>query len=112
MNNRKLLFTLAFLLLVPPVLAQEPPPPHSVNGNVVLQPQLQLQTHNEDIASRSTSNSVSASFEGIVVQVEPLEVKSVSGEVRQFFPAGKKRSMVQPRRGDLVQLSYEPGPQG
>ncbi|SFN41516.1 hypothetical protein SAMN05216386_0886 [Nitrosospira briensis] len=109
MNNRKLLFTLAFLLLAPPILAQEPPPQGSVNGNASSQPQPPHQPQSKNIASRSTSDTLSASFEGIVVQVEPLEVKSVSGQVRQFLP-GKKLSMVQPRRGDLVWLSYEPGP--
>ncbi|SEO59616.1 hypothetical protein [Nitrosovibrio sp. Nv6] len=110
MNNRKLLFTLALLLLAPPLFAQEPPPPASVNGNAGSPPQ--PQPKNEDVAFGSTSDSVSASFEGMVVQVEPLEVKSVSGQVRQFLPGGKKLSMVQPRRGDLVRLSYEPGPNG
>src|SRR5688500_5209356 len=116
MNNRKLLFTLAFLLLALPVLAEATPPPASVNGNTSSQPQPQPQPRNENILPRSASNPVFATFDGIVVQADPMEVKSVNGEVRTFLPSSQEASpqllSTWPKSGDLVSLTYESDAKG
>lgn len=88
MYHIKLLLTLAFILPAPHTFAQEPP------QNPYPPP----------------------SFEGIVIQADPLEVKSVSGEVRQFLLPDRQgpaqAPAIRPKSGDLVALTYEPTPKG
>ncbi|ARO88195.1 hypothetical protein EBAPG3_010615 [Nitrosospira lacus] len=88
MYHIKLLLTLAFILLAPHTFAQEPP----------------------------QNPFPPASFEGIVIQADPLEVKSVSGEVRQFLSPDRQgpaqAPAIRPKSGDLVALTYEPTPKG
>lgn len=116
MFNKKYLFVLAFFLLVPlfplpvPVFAQEQPAATTVAEGVGPQAQ-----HRKTLLP---------TFDGIVVQVNPLEVKSVSGEVRTFIPPAPQRQEgqeallqvqvqeVSPKPGDLVSLTYEPSPRG
>lgn len=54
----------------------------------------------------------SESFEGVVIHVEPLEVKSMTGEVRQFLPHEQKMPPSRLKPGDLIRLTYSPGPGG
>lgn len=99
MLNAKYMLTLAFLLLTAPVYAQQPPA-QAAEGTV-------LPAQNQ----KTTSG-----FNGIVVQADPLEVKSVSGEVRTFLPSKKDAPLeVQanwPDIGALVSLTYEQVPKG
>jgi hypothetical protein len=85
MNNRKVLFLLASFLL--PLL-------------------LVLPTYTQETISASERASVH--FEEIVVQAAPLEVKSVTGEVRQFISSSEV-SRIQPIPGNLVSF-YSPAP--
>jgi hypothetical protein len=101
-------FALAFLLLVPRAFAEEtpqtPPRPDIVSENA------QPQQRNEKTPSPSAANPLH--FEGIVIQAMPLEVKSMSGEIRQFFTEEKEASIAQLKTGDLVKLTYEHTPKG
>ncbi|SET21801.1 hypothetical protein SAMN05216412_10445 [Nitrosospira multiformis] len=132
MNNRKLLFILALLLLTPLVHGQEAVPPSSIgqnqsmnaNVNPKTQPQTQLQSQSQRLLLPQAQtqpvggqgefppNSVPVKFEGIVVQVDPLAVKSVNGDVQTFIPsrqeapAGLRADW--PNSGDLVLLTYVP----
>ena len=51
-----------------------------------------------------------------MIQADPLEVQSVSGEVRTFLLSRKdafpQTRATWPNAGDLVSLTYEPGPKG
>lgn len=101
MFNARHMFALVSLLLAVPLHAQEPLPagvPRSA------EPPAQNQ-------KTSSSN-----FGGIVVQADPLEVKSVNGEVRTFLPFRKdapaETQATWPNAGDLVSLTYEPGSKG
>ncbi|MBA4141751.1 MAG: hypothetical protein H0X43_01845 [Nitrosospira sp.] len=110
MYNLNFFFTLTFLLLAASVHGQEPPrdapPSAGVDARVGEKPRA------EPPDERTPFPAASANFEGIVIQARPLEVKSVSGQVRQFTVADSNPSAILPRRGDLVSLSYEPGPGG
>jgi hypothetical protein len=103
MPGEKLSYTLAFLLLVPHAFAQEPaeiaPRPAIVSENT--QPQQQ----NEKTPSPTSADPLN--FEGIVIQAMPLEVKSMSGEIRQFFSEEKEASIAELQTGDLIKLTYE-----
>jgi hypothetical protein len=122
MNNRKPLLIITLLLFMPSVFAQEAPPPFAadqrINRNVHPQPQPQPQPQllNENIPPGSTSHPVFATFDGIVVQADPMEVKSVNGEVRTFLPPRQEASpqllSAWPKSGDLVSLTYEPDAKG
>ena len=48
-------------------------------------------------------------FEGIVVQLNPLQVRSLEGRVRRFHPPEKTAIGVNPKEGDLVLLEYDAG---
>lgn len=113
MNNKKILFTLAYLLLALPVLSQEPPPSASVDGN---SDSPASQSLNKNIPRASASHPASATFDGIVVQADPMEVKSVNGEIRTFVPSSQEAApqllSTWPKSGDLVSLTYEPAPKG
>ncbi len=99
----KYMFALAFLLTAAPLHAQDPPQPAGVTGTAAAQAGSSAQ--NPEISS--------SSFDGIVIQVEPLEVKSVSGEVRTFLPDQRGSAyFTRPKPGDLVSLTYEPTPKG
>ncbi|SCY31271.1 hypothetical protein SAMN05216420_104204 [Nitrosospira sp. Nl5] len=95
MFNAKYIFALAFLLLAAPVHAQQPSPALVA----------------EDTGPQAQNRKTSSSFNGIVVQTDPLEVKSVSGEVRTFLPSRENASPgIQanwPNIGALVSLTYE-----
>ncbi len=108
MPDEKLSYTLAFLLLVPCAFAQEPPqtPPQPA----VVSENAQLQQQDDKTPSPPGANPLN--FEGIVIQAMPLEVKSMSGEIRQFFTEEKGAGIVQPRIGDLIKLGYEHTPKG
>jgi hypothetical protein len=99
MFNAKRVFAVAFLLLAAPVYAQQPPA-EAAEGALPL-------AQNQKTAS---------SFNGIVVQADPLEVKSVNGEVRTFFPSRENASpeiqAAWPNAGALVSLTYEPDRKG
>lgn len=58
-----------------------------------------------------TSPAESERFEGVVIHADPLEVKTMTGEVRQFLPY-EKMPPLRLNPGDLVRLSYTPGPAG
>jgi hypothetical protein len=102
MLNAKHMFALASLLLAAPVYAQEQPTPAGVAEGAGPQAQ--------------TQRAPSPSFNGIVVQADPLEVQSVSGEVRTFLLSRKdalpQTQATWPNAGDLVSLTYEPGHKG
>ena len=103
MLEPKYMFALAFLLTAAPLHAQDPPQPAGVTGTAAAQAGSPAQ--NPEISS--------SSFDGIVIQVEPLEVKSVSGEVRTFLPDQRGSAyFTRPKPGDLVSLTYEPTPKG
>src|SRR5687768_13793118 len=116
MNNRKLLLIIILLLFMPSVFAQEASPPSAVNQHINQNVHPQPQPLNENILPGSTSHPVSATFDGIVVQAHPMEVKSVNGEVRTFLPSTQKASpqllSTWPKSGDLVSLTYEPDAKG
>ncbi|MDN5936581.1 MAG: hypothetical protein L0H75_10500, partial [Nitrosospira sp.] len=104
MFNKKYRFAFALFLLLPlsaPVFAQEQPPAGVAAGAGV---QAQHQ------------KTPFSTFDGIVVQADPLEVKSVTGEVRTFLPPKREASSplqaAWPKPGNLVSLTYEPGPNG
>lgn len=101
MFNAKHMFALASFLLAVPVYAQEQPPA-GASGSA--EPPAQNQ------------KTPVLNFGGIVIQADPLEVQSVSGEVRTFLPFRKKASAeIQaswPNAGDLVSLTYEPDSKG
>jgi hypothetical protein len=101
MLGEKLSYTLAFLLLVPRVFAQEPPqaPPQPA----VVSENAHQQQQNEKIPSPPSANPLN--FEGVVIQAMPLEVKSMSGDIRQFFPEEKEATIARLKTGDLVKLS-------
>lgn len=103
MPGKKLSYTLAFLLLVPRAFAQEPPQtspqPAVASENAKEQPQ--------DDKTPSPPGANPLNFEGIVIQAMPLEVKSMSGEIRQFFTEEKEASIAELKTGDLVKLTYE-----
>jgi hypothetical protein len=46
------------------------------------------------------------SFEGILIQTDPLTLKSLNGEIRAFLPAVPSAANAVP--GDLVAVTYEP----
>ncbi len=70
-------------------------------------------TRGESGASASAASPArSESFEGVILHTEPLEVKSMTGEVRQFLPHGQKMPPFRLDPGDLVRLDYTPGPAG
>lgn len=108
MPGEKLFHTLAFLLLIPRAFAQEPPqtPPQPAVASENAKPQPQ------DDRTPSSPGANPLNFEGIVIQATPLEVKSMSGEIHQFFPREKEVPIVQPKTGDLVKLTYEHTPKG
>lgn len=54
----------------------------------------------------------SESFEGVIIHADPLEVKTMTGEVRQFLPHEQKMPPSRLKPGDLVRLTYSPGPGG
>src|SRR5688500_5332458 len=107
MNDRKLLFILVLLLLTPLVHAQEAVPLSSSGHNQSMnananpktqpQPQLQSQPQRQLLPQTQTQpvgrqgelppNPAPVKFEGIVVQADPLAVKSVNGDVRTFIPS-------------------------
>lgn len=95
------MFALVSLLLAVPLHAQEPLPA-GVAGSA--EPPAQNQ------------KTSSPGFGGIVVQADPLEVKSVNGEVRTFLPFRKDApaeiQATWPNVGDLVSLTYEPSSKG
>ncbi len=103
MPGKKLSYTLAFLLLVPRAFAQEPPqtPPQPA----VASENAQLQQQDDKTPSPPGANPLN--FEGIVIQAMPLEVKSMSGEIRQFFTEEKAASIAELKTGDLIKLTYE-----
>jgi hypothetical protein len=103
MPGEKLSYTLAFLLLVPRAFAQEPPqaPPQPA----IVSENAKQQQQDEKIPSPPGANSLN--FEGIVIQAMPLEVKSMSGEIRQFFTEEKEASIAELKTGDLIKLTYE-----
>ncbi len=103
MPGEKLSYTLAFLLLVPRAFAQEPPqiPPQPA----VVSENAKQQQQDEKTPSPPGANPLN--FEGIVIQAMPLEVKSMSGEIRQFFTEEKEASIAQLKTGDLIKLTYE-----
>jgi hypothetical protein len=103
MPGEKLSYTLAFLLLVPRAFAQEPPqaPPQPA----IVSENAKQQQQDEKIPSPPGANSLN--FEGIVIQAMPLEVKSMSGEIRQFFTEEKEGSIAELKTGDLIKLTYE-----
>ena len=121
--NRKLLPVLALLLLPPLVHGQEHIPPSSMgqnqstntNANPKAQhqplPKAEVQPQGEQAALAPAP--VPVRFEGIVVQADPLEVKSVNGDVRTFVPSRQEASAelkrAWPNSGDLVLLTYIPG---
>lgn len=106
MPEPKYMFAFVFLLIAVPLHAQDPARPLGVTETAAAQAGSQAQ--NPKISS--------STFDGIVIQVEPLEVKSVSGEVRTFLPPDQKGSAqipaTRPKSGDLVSLTYEPNPKG
>ena len=104
MLEPKYMFALALFLIAVPLHAQDPARPIGVTEASAAQSGSQMQ--NPKIAS--------SSFDGIVIQVEPLEVKSVSGNVQTFLPSGRQDPayLTKPRLGDLVSLTYEPTPKG
>lgn len=106
MLEPKYIFALAFLLIAAPLHAQNLPQPAGVTGT----------TAAEAGSSAQNPKVSSSGFDGIVIQVEPLEVKSVSGEVRTFLPPNQQGSAqipaTRPKPGDLVSLTYEPTPKG
>ena len=124
MNNRKLLSILALLLLTPPLYGQETDPPSRVEQNQGIeasarpqpQPQAQLQPSQPGGQAATTSATNSKIFEGIIVGSDPLEVKSVNGDIHTFLPpmeqASPQLKVVWPQPGDLVSLAYEPAPRG
>lgn len=96
----------------------------NANVNPKTQPQTQLQSQSQRLLLPQAQtqpvggqgefppNSVPVKFEGIVVQVDPLAVKSVNGDVQTFIPsrqeapAGLRADW--PNSGDLVLLTYVP----
>lgn len=112
--NNKLLLIIALLLFMPSVFSQEAPSPFAVDQG--LNQNIQPQLPNENIPPGSTSHPVFATFDGIVVQANPMEVKSVNGEVRTFLPSTQEVSLqlpsTWPKSGDLVSLTYEPNAKG
>ena len=136
MNNKKLLLILALLLLTPPVHGQEAVPPSSIGQNQSMnananpkaqsQPQLQPEPQHQFLPQTQaqpargqealTPNSVPVKFEGIVVQADPLAVKSVTGDVQAFIPSRQEASAELradwPNSGDLVLLTYVPRARG
>jgi hypothetical protein len=83
---------------------------HSVRS--CLRPRLNRQGGQGELSP----NPVPVKFEGIVVQVDPLAVKSVNGDVQTFIPsrqeapAGLRADW--PSSGDLVLLTYVPRARG
>src|SRR6185312_14890863 len=136
MNNRKLLLILALLLLPPPVHGQEAVPPSSIGQNQSMnananpkaqpQPQSQPQPQRQFLPQAQAQparrqeelspNPVPVKFEGIVVQADPLAVKSVNGDVRTFIPSRQEApaelKAAWPNPGDLVLLTYVLGARG
>ncbi|SCX86067.1 hypothetical protein [Nitrosospira sp. Nsp13] len=104
MLEPKCMFAFAFLLIAVPLHAQDPARPSGVTETAAAQAGSQMQ--NPKIAS--------SSFNGVVIQVEPLEVKSASGDVQTFLPADRQdlTYLTKPKPGDLVSLTYEPTPKG
>ncbi|KIO48379.1 hypothetical protein [Nitrosospira sp. NpAV] len=104
MLKSKYISALAFLLIAAPLYAQDSPQPAGVTATGAAQ---------AGSAARNPEMS-SSRFDGIVIQAEPLEVKSVSGEVRTFLPPDQQGPayFTQPKPGDLVSLTYEPTPKG
>ncbi|SFU53904.1 hypothetical protein SAMN05216417_106131 [Nitrosospira multiformis] len=136
LNNKKLLLILALLLLTPLVHGQEAVPPSSIGQNQSmnanadpkaqthpqLHPQPQRQFLNQAQAQPARRqeepplNPVPVKFEGIVVQADPLAVKSVNGDVQTFIPSRQEASAelraAWPNPGDLVLLTYVPRARG
>ncbi|MEO6562816.1 MAG: hypothetical protein ABIN99_07180, partial [Nitrosospira sp.] len=103
MFDAKYMFALAFLSLAAPVCAQQSAPSAGVAGV-------------SESAMPLPSIANPARFDGIVVQAEPLEVKSVNGKVRTFLLTRQQATpqilATWPKPGDLVSLDYEPSSQG
>ena len=136
MNNRKLLFILALLLLTPLAHGQEAVPSSSIGQNQSMnananpkaqpQPQLQPQPQRQFLPQAQAQpaggqeelppNPVPVKFEGIVVQADPLAAKSVNGDVQTFIPSRQEASAELradwPNSGDLVLLTYVPRVEG
>jgi hypothetical protein len=106
MNNQKLLPLLALFLLTPLVYAQQIVPPskdpqhEATNASSMQKPQQQAQTeprqqlglHQRGDPPILLPDPGSKIFEGIVVHADPLEVKSVSGDIRTFLPVKQQAS--------------------
>src|SRR6185312_3116190 len=118
------------------VHGQEAVPPSSIGQNQSMnananpkaqsQPQLQPEPQHQFLPQTQaqpargqeelTPNSVPVKFEGIVVQADPLAVKSVTGDVQAFIPSRQEASAELradwPNSGDLVLLTYVPRARG
>src|SRR5688500_10747271 len=126
MNTKKLLWLLALFLLTPLTLVygqqvvspSKPDQDQAIGATVAEKPQQQAQVQAQSAAALSLSPAQVTSspapgsriFDGIVVQADPLEVKSVSGDIRTFLPV-KQQAPAQlkaawPASGDLVSLTY------
>lgn len=137
MNTKKLLWLLALFLLTPLTLVygqqvvspSKPDQDQAIGATVAEKPQqqaqVQAQSQHQPQAQTQSASALSLSpaqvtsspapgsriFDGIVVQADPLEVKSVSGDIRTFLPI-KQQAPAQlkaawPAPGDLVSLTYE-----
>ena len=99
---------------MPSVFFYVAPSPFAVDQG--LNQNIQPQLPNENIPPGSTSHPVFATFDGIVVQANPMEVKSLNGEVRTFLPSTQEASLqlpsIWPKSGDLVSLTYYPNAKG
>lgn len=104
MLEPKYMFAFALLLIAGPLHAQDSPQPTGVTGSGA--GQAGPPVRNLEISS--------SRFDGVVIQVEPLEVKSVSGNVQTFLLPDRQAPayFTKPKPGDLVSLSYEPTPKG
>jgi hypothetical protein len=102
MLKSKYMCALVFLLIAAPLHAEDPPQPAGVTGTGVGQ------------AGSPVRNPEISSFDGIVIQVEPLEAKSVNGDVQTFLLPDQRGPayLTKPKPGDLVSLTYEPTRKG
>lgn len=114
MFDAKYLFAFAFLSLAAPVCAQQIAPSAGATGMANVSGSAPPQPQHEKPPLPPIANP--ARFDGIVVQAEPLEIKSVNGEVRTFLPTRQQATpqilAAWPKPGDLVSLDYEPSSQG
>ncbi|MGH8762875.1 MAG: hypothetical protein ACREUR_06525 [Nitrosospira sp.] len=101
MFNARHMFAFVSLLLAVPLHAQEP---------------LTAGVAGSAGPPAQNPNAPFLNFDGIVIQIDPLEVKSVNGEVRTFLPPRKDApaeiQAIWPNAGDLVSLTYEPSSKG